>query len=79
MPAQRRFYDPILIATAAALLVTLSFTTPAAAAAAADGQAWGELLHKPYPLARIAADTSRSPESNPQTSKVSQHSAFQDL
>ncbi|MEL7179627.1 MAG: alpha/beta hydrolase [Pseudomonadota bacterium] len=77
MSANRRFIRQTLTGTAVALLMSLSVTGPAIADG--DEPTWEEFSYEPYPLARIADDTSRYAEATPQTLKVSQHGEIEYL
>ncbi|MEO0384179.1 MAG: alpha/beta hydrolase [Pseudomonadota bacterium] len=72
-----RFPKSILTLGAAVLLTSLALAAPVAAEDTAP--AWEEFSYEPYPLARIAEDTSRYPEATPQTLTVSQHGEIEYL
>ncbi|MEO1700635.1 MAG: alpha/beta hydrolase [Pseudomonadota bacterium] len=72
-----RIPKSIFTVGAAVLLTSLALAVPVAAEDTAPD--WEEFSYDPYPLARIAEDTSRYPEATPQTLKVSQHGEIEYL
>ncbi|MEM8575986.1 MAG: alpha/beta fold hydrolase, partial [Pseudomonadota bacterium] len=57
----------------------MSLSVAGSAIAEGDEPTWEEFSYEPYPLARIADETSRYPEATPQTLKVSQHGEIEYL